>query len=247
MARTAEDVRILFEALAGYDREDPFSAPVPLRTPDLTGLRVGIMEQFYEVPVQDCMKQTVHKAAAALSELKIPAGPFMPAGLERAPNLWWFFFGELPAPFTRQIIAQNPQDAHWTGTEFVNSIPLEPEITGKKVVEVLTARDAMRAALLRQMDDYPVLLLPPCGVPAFRHRERRWDTGTKSIGLFQAMMPVTPFNLLGLPGLVIPFDMTDDGLPVGIQLIGRPFEEEVLLELAVRLEKVRGSFKGPAL
>jgi amidase len=245
MARTAEDLRILFEALAGYDIDDPFSAPVPLRPPNLTGLKVGIMEQFYEVPVQDCMKNAVRKAASALEELKIPADPFMPKGLERAPNLWWFFFGELPAPLTRQIIATNPEDAHWTGTEFVNSIPIDPPITGKKVVENLAARDAMRASLIRQMEDYPVLLLPPCGVPAFRHQERRWETSTKTIGLFQAMMPVTPFNLLGLPGLVIPFDMTDDGLPIGIQLVARPYEEELLLELAIQLEHVRGRFASP--
>ncbi len=103
----------------------------------------------------------------------------------------------------------------------------------------------MRAALLRQMEDYPVLLLPACGVPAFRHRERQWETSTTPIGIFQAMMPVTPFNLLGLPGLVIAFDVTDDGLPVGIQLVARPYEEELLLELAVQLESVRGTFASP--
>jgi Asp-tRNA(Asn)/Glu-tRNA(Gln) amidotransferase A subunit family amidase len=58
-------------------------------------------------------------------------------------------------------------------------------------------------------------------------------------------MPVTPFNLLGLPGLVIPFDMTDDGLPIGIQLVARPYEEELLLELAIQLEHVRGRFASP--
>ena len=58
-------------------------------------------------------------------------------------------------------------------------------------------------------------------------------------------MPVTPFNLLGMPGLVIPFDFDEHGLPVGVQLVGRPYEEELLLELAIRLEQVRGPFVGP--
>src|ERR1051326_2725328 len=52
MARTAEDVRILFEVLAGYDSQDPFSSPVPLRRPDLSGLRIRWVPQFYKVPVQ---------------------------------------------------------------------------------------------------------------------------------------------------------------------------------------------------
>jgi len=67
------------------------------------------------------------------------------------------------------------------------------------------------------------------------------------IGLFQATMPATPFNLLGLPGVVVPFGMSSEGLPIGVQLVGRPWEEELILELAVRLENARGPFVGPVL
>src|SRR3984893_12959683 len=52
MARTALDVRLLFSVLAGHDIEDPFSAPVPLRTPDLSGLKVGVWSQIFDVPFQ---------------------------------------------------------------------------------------------------------------------------------------------------------------------------------------------------
>jgi Asp-tRNA(Asn)/Glu-tRNA(Gln) amidotransferase A subunit family amidase len=105
----------------------------------------------------------------------------------------------------------------------------------------------MRAGLLRQMEEFPVLLMPPCGVTAFAHRARRWQVGPKEdaveIGLFQAMMPATPFNLLGLPAVVIPFGMSAEGLPIGVQLVGRPYAEELILELAVRLENARGPFR----
>jgi Asp-tRNA(Asn)/Glu-tRNA(Gln) amidotransferase A subunit family amidase len=245
MARTARDLKLMFDVLAGYDIDDPFSASMPIQEPDLSQLRIGVMEQFYGVPVQDAMKTAVRKASAALAELKIPVDPFTPKGLERAPNAWWFFFGELSAPFIRDTIAGREQEAHWTGTEFVNTVAVEPVLTAKQVVEQLAVRDSMRAALLRQMEQYRVLLLPACGVPAFYHRERRWPTSGKEIRLFEAMMPVTPWNILSLPAVVIPFDLTPEGLPVGIQLVGRPFEEEVLLEIAMRLEDVRGPFPSP--
>ena len=109
----------------------------------------------------------------------------------------------------------------------------------------LAARDAMRAALLRQMEETPLMLWPACGVAAFPHRTRRWPAGGRDIGLFQAMMPVTIFNLLGFPAAVIPFGMTPDGLPVGVQIVGRPWEEELVLEVAVRLEEARGALPGP--
>jgi len=246
LARSAEDVRLLFAALSGYDSQDPFSAPVPLQAPDLSGLRVGVVEQFYQVPVHPEIRQTVRQAAKALWQIMIPAEPFEPSGLERAPNLWWFFFGQLPALLTRQLIQGREADAHWTSTESLASALQAPAPSVEQLLLNLAARDRMRAALLRQMEEYPVLLMPPCGVTAFPHRSRRWNLGgDEEIGLFQAMMPATPFNLLGLPAVVVPFGMSSDGLPIGVQLVGRPYEEEVILEVAVRLEKARGPFPHP--
>ncbi len=49
-------------------------------------------------------------------------------------------------------------------------------------------------------------------------------------------MPLVPFNLLGLPALVIPCGRSREGLPIGVQLVGRPFEDEALLDLGIRLE-----------
>ena len=96
-----------------------------------------------------------------------------------------------------------------------------------------------------QMEDAPVLLLPPCGTTAFHHRQRRYATPEKEISQFEAMMPATPFNLLGMPALVAPFGLDENGLPIGIQLVGRPWEEETLLEVGTRLEESRGPFPAP--
>jgi len=245
MARNAEDVRLLFEALAGYDDQDPFSAPVPLRKPALEGLRVGMMEQFHRVPVQPAIRRAVQKAARVIEDLGFVVEPFAGRGIERAPNLWWFFFGEIAAPFVQQMIAGREAEMHWTGLELVNKALEAPPPTMEQVVENLAARDAMRGALLRQLRDCPILLAPACGITAFPHRTRGWETGAKSIGLFEAMMPLTFSNLLGLPALVIPFDVAEDGLPVGIQLVAGPYGEELLLELAIRMEQARGPFPAP--
>jgi Asp-tRNA(Asn)/Glu-tRNA(Gln) amidotransferase A subunit family amidase len=246
MARTAEDLRIMFNVLAGYDIEDPFSVPLPVTKPDISGIRVGVMEQFFDVPVQDVMRKAVRDAVAALNEAKIANAPFRPAGLERAPNVWWFFFGEMNAPFIRQMIQGREDEAHPIGTEWVNTVPPDRNITGVEVVEKFAIRDRMRATLLEYMQDFPVILTPACGVPAWHHGQRRWQTDTKDIGLLQAMMPATMFNITSLPAVTIPFGMTEDGIPVSIQVAGRPYEEEVILEVAQILERIRGPFPVPA-
>jgi amidase len=235
MARTALDVRLLFSVLAGHDIEDPFSAPVPLRTPDFTGLRVGVWSQMFDVSFQPAILETVAKAHAALVEIGIRSEPFEPRGLQRAPKLWFFFFGQLSAPFTQAMVQGREDDAHWTGLELMRHALTLPAPTAQDVILNLSSRDAMRTHLFRQMEEFPVLLTPVCGSAAFRHRERPFD-------LLKMMEPVTVFNLLGMPAVVIPFGMSPEGLPIGIQLAARAHEEELLLELATRLEEVRGPF-----
>lgn len=237
MARTAEDLRLLFRVLEGYDPDDPFSAPVAKRAADLSSLRVGVMNEFAVMPE---IAQAVAAAGQTLERMGIPVEPFRPAGLERAPDLWFFFFTELTAEFTREVLTGRRADAHWTGMEFVDSVPADRRITAREVIEALGERDRMRGHLLRQMETVPVLLTPACGVPAFRYRERRWTAGDREISLREAMAPATLFNVVGFPALVLPFGMSAEGLPIGIQLAGRPWEEEALLDLAVRLEEARG-------
>jgi Asp-tRNA(Asn)/Glu-tRNA(Gln) amidotransferase A subunit family amidase len=121
----------------------------------------------------------------------------------------------------------------------------EPEPTIPQLLENFAVRDKMRTSLLEQMKTHRVLLLPAAGVTAFPHRSREWPAGGRGIVLREAMSPLTPFNLFGMPGLVIPFGMDEAGLPCGIQLVGKPYDEELLLEVGIALESARGPFPAP--
>jgi len=220
MARTAEDLRLLFSALAGYDARDSFSVPAPLRVPPLTELRIGVWDRFYDVPVQESVAQAVSGAAGMLDAQGFVVDSFEPRGLERAPNVWAFLFGQ------------------WA------SAPAE--FTGEQVLANLAERDRMRASLLRQMEDVPAILMPVCGVPAFHPGERRWRADSGEIGIFQMAMPAIVANALGLPAVTLPVTISNEGVPVGVQLMGRPYEDELLLEIAVRLEEARGPWTSPS-
>ncbi len=250
MARTAADVKALFAVLAQYDTADPFSTPMPLDAPDLEpfrkgSLRIGFMETWLGTPVQTAMIAAVNRAAAAFDDLGFITEAFRPHGLERATNLWWFFFGQLYSRVTQASLAGKEDQLHWTGTELLNIALNEPEPTVASTLANLALRDRLRSALLAQMKTHRVLLLPACGVTAFPHRTRNWHTPIRNISLFEAMAPLTPFNLFGMPGMVVPFGFDEDGLPCGIQLVGRPYDEELLLELATKLEEARGPFPAP--
>jgi amidase len=250
MARTAEDVSALFQVLAQYDVADPFSARVALEKPDLAAfkekrLRIGVMPGWLDVPVQPAMTVAVERATSTLRDLGYATEEFRPRGVDRAPNLWWFFFGRIHSRVTAANLQGKEDQLHWTGLELLHQAMSEPEPTVEQVLENFAARDRMRIALLEQMETCRVLLLPACGVVAFPHRTRRWQTPKKEIGLFEAMMPLTPFNVFGMPGMVIPFGFDEAGIPCGIQLVGHPHDEETLLAVAMEMEVARGEFPGP--
>lgn len=229
MARTVTDVRLLFEVLAGYDPADPFSVPMPLREPSMEGLRVGVVEQF---PMEPEIREALHDAARMLGATE----PFSFSGFSRAHQCWNFFFNVLTDPLKRAIIATDPSLAHWTGLELLQDPPAAP--SGVDVVTQFAVRDKLRSALLQRMPPQTILLLPACSVAAFRPRERNWN----GVDLLTAMSCLTPFNLFGMPGLTVPIRQTADGRPIGIQLVGPPYSEELLLAVGERLEQIRGPF-----
>ena len=106
---------------------------------------------------------------------------------------------------TAKLIAGREADAHWTSTEFLMPRSRQPEPTAQRGArQTRRARSQCAPRCCARWTTCPVLLLPACGVTAWKHRERRWETGAKQIGLFEAMMPATFVNLLGLPAVTIP-------------------------------------------
>jgi amidase len=245
LARTAEDVRLLFSVLAGYDAADPFSAPVPLRSPEPVRGRIGVWEQFYDVPVAAEIRAAVRRAASLLEVPRFTVEEFRPRGLERAPNLWAFVFSQWPSLALRKLLEGRMDEAHWTLAESLQATAAPEPPTAERVLRELATRDCLRASLIEQMHGFAAVLMPVSGIAAFRHRERRWEIDGQQIGLFQAMMPAVVANIMGLPAVAIPFGKTAGGVPIGIQLLGRPYEDERLLDLAVFLEQARGPWAGP--
>lgn len=231
MARSVADVALLFSVLAGHDDADPFSAPVPLQPVPLRPMRVGLWLEGWDVSAE--VRAVLEQAADALRADGHTVVPFKPVGLERANDLWWFFFERVYAPLTRELIRGREEEAHWSGTDLLYEALAEPKPTLEETVLNMAARDAMRTGLLRQMQETPVLLAPVCGLTAPAHHTLR------GMALRRAMSPSSTFNLLGMPGLAVPFGKSAAGMPIGVQLVAGPWREELLLALGEQLEAHR--------
>jgi Asp-tRNA(Asn)/Glu-tRNA(Gln) amidotransferase A subunit family amidase len=106
-------------------------------------------------------------------------------------------------------------------------------------------RDVVRMQVFSQMRDFPILLCPVASVPAFRHGERRWNIDGQTVQYLDAWSYTEWFNLLGTPAVSIPFGGSNEGLPIGVQIVARPWEEEMVLAVAAELEAQRGPWQPP--
>jgi Asp-tRNA(Asn)/Glu-tRNA(Gln) amidotransferase A subunit family amidase len=95
------------------------------------------------------------------------------------------------------------------------------------------------------MREYPILICPAAAIPAFRHGERCWQIEGKTVNYLDAWSYTEWFNLLGNPAVVVPVGRSPEGLPIGVQIAGRPWEEEQVLTVAAALEKECRAWRRP--
>jgi Asp-tRNA(Asn)/Glu-tRNA(Gln) amidotransferase A subunit family amidase len=257
MARTIEDLQTLFEVMAGYDDGDPSAAPVRVSTDahglddaTIRALKVGFFEDDGRTPVTQETRLAVQRAAALLSRSGFQVEPFRPDGLEEARQRWWEFFGTAGGMILEPMILESTPRGHEPELspilrEFLAWTKAEPTHTGESLLAAWLGRDAVREKILLQMRKYPLLLCPTAAIPAFRHGEREWQVEGTIVKYLDAWSYCEWFNLLGFPAVVVPMGCSDEGLPIGIQIVGRPWQEELVLAVAAKLEQERGRWQSP--
>jgi Asp-tRNA(Asn)/Glu-tRNA(Gln) amidotransferase A subunit family amidase len=122
----------------------------------------------------------------------------------------------------------------------------EKPVTLDEVIDNCAQRDLVRADILRQVADVPILLSPVSAKPAFRHGEGTYELGADEC-YRETMRNSQWLNLAGFPGVTVPVGSSPEGLPIGVQVIGRPHEEELVLAVAEHIEQARGPWQPPPL
>jgi len=254
MARTVADLKAMFEVMQGPDDGDSCAAPVPLRWPsdaEVKKLRVGYFEDDGRTPVTPEIRAAVRTAAAALRRTGFQVEPFRPEGLEEARVLWKQFFVTAGGMLIRPMFRAREHDLSPILKQFLEWSAAERPLTGETLLEAWVRRDGLRGRFLAQMREYPILLCPAAAIPAFRHGERSWKVDGTTVEYLDAWSYTEWFNLLGNPAAVVPVSHStaaeSEGLPIGVQIVGRPWEEEQVLAVAAALERACGAWKIPPI
>jgi len=250
MARTVGDLQLLFAAMAGADDGDPCSAPVPLRDVNEKEARstaIGFFEDDGRTPVTAETRSAVVSATSLLAQAGFRVEPLRPGGLEEARQLWWKFFGIAGGMILGPMLRGRESELSPILREFSSWAAADPAHSGDSLLATWLGRDDVRERILLQMREYPVLICPTAAIPAFRHGEREWQVEGKTVKYLDAWSYCEWFNLLGFPAVVVPIAQSREGLPIGVQVVGRPWEEERVLAIAEKLEQARGPYPPPPL
>jgi Asp-tRNA(Asn)/Glu-tRNA(Gln) amidotransferase A subunit family amidase len=247
MARSVADIRALFEVMAGPDAGDAMSAPVPfrhIRIEELRGLRIGILESKALGSATPETEAAVRRAGQLLSEQGFQVEPITLQGLDRALELWWFFFGPVIGDLIRQSAKGQEELLSPMLREYLAITAAEPAVTLESFMAACTNRDLVRAEILLQMKEVPIFLSSVSSAPAFAHGAGNYRAGDAH-NYRDTMRYCQWLNLTGFPGLSLPLGKSPEGLPINIQLIARPHEEELLLAVGESLERARGPWQAP--
>jgi amidase len=243
MARTMADVALLFRVLSGHDPHDPVSPPIALREPSLDELRantIGFFEDDGLAPVTLETRAAVRDAATALREAGFRVEPFRPRTLELLRKLWWKFFVQCGAMFYEPEIRGREHQLSPIFSEFLSFSAAVPPLTTVELLNAWAELDLLRSKTLAEMSEYPVLLCPVASIPAFRHGERAWTVEGRTVEYLDAMRPTQWFNTLAAPAAVVPVGRSPEGLPIGVQVVARPFHDETALGFAAIVDAAFG-------
>ena len=249
MARTIADVALLFRLLSGRDPADPAGAPAEFREPSLPALqsnRIGFFEDDDLAPVTPETRAAIQSAAQALREAGFCVEPFRPSTLEKLRQLWTKFFVQCGAMFYAPEIRGREAELSPIFSEFLSIAASLPPLTAADLLTAWAELDLVRAQTLHELRRYPVLLCPVASVPAFRHGERSWNIDGCTVEYLDAWRHSQWFNALACPAAVVPVASSPEGLPIGVQIVGRPFEDETALGIASIVDVAFG-YKPPPM
>jgi amidase len=232
MARTVEDLALLYTIIAGPDGRDTDVSPVPVEVApelELASLRIAVAPTFPGLPVaaeiHDALQSLAQRLASSGVKVEEAALPELDFNQDLASA------GEL---IGMMVGAFQPDDQ-------------APPTTFAQYLAALHRRDQSMIAWERFFERWDALVCPPSMTSAFLHRE----TGAplRVDGRDQVYWHVsahcTLFNYTGHPAIVMPYALDRDGLPIGVQLVGKRWGEARLLGIAQALSAVTGAFRRP--
>jgi Asp-tRNA(Asn)/Glu-tRNA(Gln) amidotransferase A subunit family amidase len=231
LARTVSDLRMLYQVLADVNIEN---SEIPKE------VKIACYDYDGVAPVTDETKKAVATAATVLRDAGLTVTEQRPPHVEVANELWLKVFSRASVVQLRKAYSGRESE----GGSFVSwRLRTADDTTPPTLDEYIATwmeRDRLREELIEWMEKTPILVCPVGSTPAYKHDTLKVNVNGTSIGNFRAFSYAQAFNLFDLPVVTVPVGKSHEGLPIGVQIVGRPFEEELVLKVAEIVERASG-------
>jgi len=236
MARRVEDLSLLFAAMA---EKGPSGV-----TSDSERSRVAWYIADAVAPVTKDVVKAVEKAIEILNHAGHDVREETPPGFAEGPRLWIDLFSRAAAEQISGVYCGREAEAGALVSPFLQSnsnASIEQKVAAAEAVaKAIVERERRREELLRWMMTTSLIISPVSATAAFKHGASRVDANGESMSVFRSCSYSQTVNVFGLPAVVVPITRTSEGLPVGVQIIGRPFQEAEVLAAAAVIERAAG-------
>jgi amidase len=240
IARNIEDLVLILSIIAGPDWRDPYSVPSPLGRPDaidLKKLKVSFHTENGVTATADVVRNVVRNAAKAIEATGAVVEESRPPGVEE-------LFADNGASDGGALFRSILQSVGTVEASPLLKGAVDPRQKSSSAADLeayLVRIAKFRSRMLAFMERYDVIICPTFGQPVPLH-------GYYSKIRFPSDYSYTmTYNVTGWPAVVVRGGTSSDGLPVGVQIIARPYREDVALCVAADLERALGGFKPPTL
>src|SRR6516225_3886724 len=241
LARTAEDCALLLGLMAGADPEDPTASQAPVgdyvaaTSASLKGLKIGVPASFYvddlDADVAKVLDDTIavlKREGADIVKVDLPDQRQLAAACQ-------LVLATEAAAYHKRWLIERPQDY---GPQVLMRLQNGLAIPGVLYLEAMRWRGPALAAHVAATGGVDAVLVPVAPVAAPTIAESDVGNAPNAEAVIQRLTRFTrPINYLGLPSLAIPSGFTPKGLPVGMQLIGRSFDEATVLQIGAAFQR----------
>src|SRR6516165_9525333 len=241
MARTVRDLAILLGVMAGPDPLDPHTKDVAVPnyigalSDDIRGVRLGVPSNYFFDDVEPFVEQAVRSAIADLEALGATVVPVSIPGLDGVLDCMLAIAMSEAASYHQQAMRATPELFSDETRLLLEAGELMPATT---YINAQRSRLAIKNAFKLAMKDIDVLVTPTQPTTALKIGQTTSRIGSREETVFGVLARFcAPFNISGLPAISVPCGFSPEGMPIGLQIIGKPFDEPAVLRIADAFER----------
>ena len=236
MCRSAADCALVLGAMAGYDPRDPTSSVLPVPdyaaalSGEVTGLRIGVLRRFFLESADEEVARAVEAAVAALQGLGATAAEAALPLMAHAAGASTAVLAPEAYAYHERWLQTRPQDY---GPDVRERLRVGAFISGADYLQGARVRGLIRDEVDQVLAGLDVLICPSTPIAATAVDQGEVVIRGERQSVRQSLIRYTrPFNLSGHPAVSVPCGLTTSGLPIGLQIVGRPFDEATVLRVA---------------